>query len=177
MKPEFRKLIATVAPGLATALGGPLAGIATRAIAGKLLGKDAAEITDPAQLEAALGGMSGSDMVKLKEAELAFQREMKEAGVEMERVAAQDRDSARQRQVNMKDWTPSILGAVILVGFFAILAYLFKFGMPESSVEVLLLMLGALSTLVSQVANYFFGSSVGSKNKDRMIADLKGGVQ
>lgn len=170
----LRELVATVAPTVATALGGPLAGLATRALAGKLLG---VEDADPEQLEAALSGLSGADMVKLKEVEAEFKTDMKNAGIELERIASGDRDSARVRQVKMKDWTPSVLGVVIITGFFGLLAYLVKYGLPTEGSDVLLIMIGALAAMTTQVGNFFFGSSTGSKAKDDIIADLKRSVK
>ena len=167
-----RDLIATVAPSLATALGGPLAGIATKAIAEKVLGKSTA--TDTQVIDAIMGA-GPADLVKLKELEVTFARDMKKAGVELEQIAADDRDSARERQVKMKDWTPSVLGLAIIIGFFGVLAYLFRFGLPDEGSEVLLIMVGALGAMTSQVGNFFFGSSSGSKSKDTVIANMQGG--
>lgn len=168
---KFIEIVAAVAPTLATALGGPLAGVAARTIAGELMGKPEASM---AEVEAAISGASGEDLVKLREIEAKFATEMKEAGVELERVAAGDRDSARNRQAKMRDWTPSLLGLAIIVGFFGVLSYIFRFGMPSEGGDVLLIMVGALGAMTSQVGNYFFGSSAGSKTKEAIIADLKG---
>ncbi len=168
---KFIDIIATVAPTLATALGGPLAGVATRVIAGKLLGKDTASLED---VGAAIINAAPADLVKLKELDVQFKKDMAQAGVQLEKIAADDRGSARDRQVRMKDWTPSILGLAIIIGFFGTLAYIFRFGMPETGAEVLLIMMGALGGMTAQVGNYFFGSSTGSKSKDVTIAQLKG---
>lgn len=177
MKRNLKDVLATVAPTLATALGGPLAGVAARTLADKWLGREGA---DPAEIEAALAAAQPADLVRLREIEAEFRAEMQQAGVELERVAAGDRDSARQRQAAMKDWTPSVLGLAIILGFFGVLAYLFRFGLPAEGEEVLLLMVGALGAMTAQVGNFFFGSSVGSKSKDgtieRALAGLKGGA-
>ncbi len=170
-KRKFIDVIAAVAPTLATALGGPLAGVAVRTIAGELLGRPDAGI---AEIETAIVGATGPDLIKLKEIEAKFAAEMKQAGVELERVAGADRDSARQRQVKMRDWTPSFLGLAIIVGFFGVLAWIFQYGMPSDGREVLLIMVGALGTMTTQITNYFFGSSAGSAEKQKIIADLKG---
>lgn len=164
-------IIATVAPTLATALGGPLAGVATRTIADQLMGKPDASFEE---VEKAIAEASGQDMVRLKEIEAKFAAEMKQAGVELERVAAMDRDSARARQVQMRDWTPTLLGLTIILGFFGVLAWIFHYGLPEKGGEVLLIMVGALSAMTNQISNYFFGSSAGSKSKETIIAGLKG---
>ncbi|MFD1342901.1 hypothetical protein [Litorisediminicola beolgyonensis] len=173
---NLRKLtgvVATVAPTLATALGGPLAGVAAREIAGALIGdKDASEH----QIARAIQHASPQDLVKLKEIELQFQAELEAAGVQLEEIAAKDRASARQRQTATRDWTPSVLGLAIVLGFFGVLAYIFRFGLPDSGSEVLLIMVGSLGTMTTQVGNFFYGSSVGSKTKEEIIADLKAGA-
>lgn len=171
---KFIEIVATVAPALATALGGPLAGLATRAIAEKVVGRpDATE----AEVEQAILGAGTGDLVKLKQVEAELTTELQEAGVELERIAAGDRASARERQIQSGDWTPAILGVAIVIGFFGVLAYMFRYGLPLEGSEVLLVMLGALGTMTSQVGNYFFGSSAGSKTKEAIIADMKGGVK
>jgi hypothetical protein len=173
MNDKLKAIIATVAPGIATALGGPLAGVATRALADKLLGTPDASAE---AVEQAVAAATGGDLVKLKELEGEFQAQMQDAGIALERIAADDRASARDRQAKMKDWTPSVLGLAIIVGFFGVLAWIFRFGLPDNGSEVLLIMVGALGAMTTQVGNYFFGSSTGSKNKDAIIAGLKGGA-
>lgn len=170
---KLKTMLATVAPTLATALGGPLAGVAAQAITGKLTG-DAKP--DPQLVDQLLGRADPDDMVKLKELELEFAAQMEQAGVDLAAVDASDRASARDRAIKMKDWTPAILGVMILGGFFGILAYILQFGLPVQGGEVLLIMIGGLATLTTQVANFFFGSSSGSKSKDGVIADLKRAV-
>ena len=167
---KIKDILATVAPTVATALGGPLAGVATRAIAGKILGRDDASVEE---VEAAVAAASGTDLVKLKELEYEFKAQLKDADIQLERISADDRASARDRQARIKDWTPSVLGLAIIIGFFGVLAYIFRFGLPDQGSEVLLIMVGALGTMTSQVGNFFFGSSAGSKSKDAIISELK----
>ncbi|KXF92104.1 hypothetical protein [Phaeobacter inhibens] len=169
-KGKIIEILAAVAPTLATALGGPLAGVATRTIATKLLGQE--DATDN-EVEAAILQADGNDLVRLREVETEFAARMKEAGIELERIAANDRDSARARQVKMRDRTPTVLGLLIILGFFAVLGAIFYYGLPESGREVLLAMVGALAAMTNQISNYFFGSSAGSKEKQDIISALK----
>lgn len=173
MNTKFRELLLAVAPTLATAFGGPLAGVATRAVGDKLLGKPDASFEEVTQTILAAGT---GELAKLKELELEFQAKLQEAGIELERIASSDRDSARDRQVRMRDWSPTFLGLAIIAGFFGMMAYLVQYGLPQEGGEVLLIMMGALATMTTQVGNYFFGSSTGSKAKDNIIADLKGAL-
>jgi hypothetical protein len=57
------------------------------------------------------------------------------------------------------------------VGFFLVLAWLLAFGMPAQGGEALLVLLGALSSGVSAVLSYYFGSSSGSAWKSKLLAD------
>lgn len=172
MKDRLKEIVGAVAPGLATALGGPLAGVATKAIADQLLGR---EVTSAGELVDAI--QTPEDLVKLKQIEAEFQASMAEAGIELERIAAEDRHSARTRQAETGDRTPMILGTVILGGFFGVLALLFFQGLPDAGGEIVVGVIGILGGLCAQVGNYFFGSSAGSKSKNAIIAGLKGGAK
>ena len=73
----------------------------------------------------------------------------------------------------LKDRVPGILAALVLIGFFSVIAYLLKYGLPPASAEILALLIGGLSVGFTQILNYYFGSSAGSKNKDVMIERIK----
>ena len=86
---DWKATLATVAPGLATALGGPLAGMATKAILGALGMADGATASD---LAAAVQGATPEQMLALKQADQQFAIQMRELDVDVERVSAGDRD-------------------------------------------------------------------------------------
>jgi len=70
----------------------------------------------------------------------------------------------------MKTWKEIyqyILGALIVLSFFAVLALLI-YQQPVDN-PVLNAMVGVLGTVTVGVANYFFGSSKGSADKSEMI--------
>ena len=62
-----------------------------------------------------------------------------------------------------------ILGIVITLAFFGLLALLVFKGIPEQNGELLYLAVGALIAGFSTVINYFFGSSAGSAEKTEML--------
>lgn len=165
---DWRSVVRTVAPTVATALGGPLAGVATRALGERLLGKPDA---DEAEIEAAVLAASPADLAKIKEAELTFQSDMAALDVDMERIAAADRASARQRQIDTKDWMPAVIAAVAIVGFFGLLAMIALVDMPPASEAPLNIMLGVLGALVNQIASFYFGSSSDSRKKTVMMGE------
>lgn len=160
-------LVRTVAPGLATAIGGPLAGMATRAISEALLGKpDGTE----AELTEAAAKATPEQLLALKQAENEFVVKMRELDIDLERIANADRDSARKREVETKDWTPRVLAALVTGGYFGVLFYMLTQGLPTTGgSEAMLVMLGTLGTAWGGIMAYYFGSSAGSKAKDEAL--------
>lgn len=160
-------LLGQVAPTIATALGGPLAGLAAKTLSNVLLGKeDASE----AEIAKALQSASPDQLADIKKIDAEFKTRMAELEIDLERIVAADRDSARKREVALGDHTPKILAAAITIGFFGILFWMFVHGVPKNGNEALLLMLGALQTAFTGVIAYYFGSSAGSKAKTDAMA-------
>lgn len=166
---DWKALVGTVAPTLAMALGGPLAGVAVRELSQQLLGKpDAA----PDEIEAALAVASPDTLAKIREADRAFESRMKELDIDLERVHAADRDSARRMQIATKDPTPMMLAVFVTLGFFGVLGWMLVYGMAEQGKDALLVMLGSLGTAWVNVIAFYFGSSAGSKAKTDAMANL-----
>jgi hypothetical protein len=160
-------LLGQVAPTIATALGGPLAGLAAKTLSTVLLGK---EDGSEAEIAKALQGASPDQLAAIKKIDADFKTRMAELEIDLERIVAGDRDSARKREVALGDHTPKILAAAITIGFFGILFWMFVHGVPKNGNEALLLMLGALQTAFTGVIAYYFGSSAGSKAKTDAMA-------
>ena len=89
-------LVRTVAPTIATAVGGPLAGMATRAISEALLGKPDGTEEELAQ---AAANATPEQLLALKKAEQDFAVRMRELDIDLERIANEDRNSARDREI------------------------------------------------------------------------------
>jgi len=151
-----------VAPTIATALGGPLAGLAVTAISKAIgISEDDVEKTMNA------GKMSSDQIAQLKLAELEFQKSTQELGLNFEKLAADDRASARNMQVATKSWIPGALALGITIGFFGILLYMMTGNVTPSN--ELLVMLGSLGTAWTGVVGYYFGSSSSSQHKDELL--------
>lgn len=73
----FTDILKTVAPVLASALGGPLAGAAVSFLASNLG-------VDPAVVEQTVAGMGPADLVKMKELDNQFQLEMAKIGISID---------------------------------------------------------------------------------------------
>jgi hypothetical protein len=159
-------LVRTVAPSIATAVGGPLAGMATRAISEALLGKP--DGTEDELLEAAKSA-TPEQLLALKQAEQNFVVRMRELDVDLERIANQDRGSAREREIKTGDYTPKLLAAAVTFGFFGVLFWMIAYGLPVNGGEAMLVMLGTLGTAWGAIVSYYFGSSAGSREKTQAM--------
>ena len=164
---NFGPLLGQLAPSIATALGGPLAGVAIKTLSSALFGhEDGTE----EQISAAMASATPDQLAAIKKIDADFKVQMKSLDIDLERIAAGDRDSARQMQRDTKDWVPKVLAIVITLGFFGILIWMLLNGMPKTGTEALLMMLGALGTAWTGVVNFYYGSSAGSKAKNDLLA-------
>lgn len=160
-------ILGAVAPTLAKTLGGPLAGAAVGALSKALLGKPNGSVSE---VEAALSAASPEVLAAVRKADQDFEAEMGRQGIDLERINAADRDSARDREIKTGDKTPARLALFVTLGFFGILCYLLKYGLPADGGDALLIMLGSLGTAWTGIVAYYFGSSAGSKAKTDALA-------
>ena len=151
-----------IAPGIATALGGPLAGLAVTAIS-KALGIDEKDVQSTIET----GKLSADQLTILKQAEIELQAKAQELGLNFEKLATDDRKSARDMQINTKSIIPAILAIGVTIGFFTILIGLMTDNVTKS--DALLLMLGSLGTAWTAIVSFYFGSSASSQNKDELL--------
>jgi len=164
---DWKEAVRAVAPTIATVLGGPLAWTAVGALSNALLGKpDGTED----ELAAVLKSASPELLGKLKVEEMQFKLKMRELGVEVDKLHAADRSSARQREMAVRDWAPSLIALASFVGFFAILGAMMVWEIPDTSVQPVNIMLGVLGGIIASITAYYFGSSKGADNKDALLA-------
>jgi len=166
LKKLARGLLGTLAPTIGAALGGPFGGMAGNFLAEKLGVKQS-------DLPGVMAAPSVDQMAAIKLAEIDFQKHLADNEIDLEEIMAADRDSAREREIALKDKTPAILGILVVAGFFGTLGAMLFGVMPETGKEPLLIMLGSLGAMSVQVMNYYFGSSAGSKKKTEQLT-LKG---
>jgi hypothetical protein len=167
---DFTKLLATVAPWIGTALGGPLGGLAVEAAANAL------GLTDKTAdaLKSALGGATPEQMLALKQADQAFSLQMQALGfkqvTDLEAIAANDRKDARAMQVAKPSRVPAILATIITVGYFGILIGIMRGWLSINDSQALLLMLGSLNTAWGVVLAYWYGTTRDSGIKTTLLA-------
>jgi len=162
----FGPLLGSIAPSIATALGGPLAGLGVKALSKALLGAE--DFSEEAVMEA-MATASPEQLSAVKKIDADFKVQMKSLDIDLERIAVDDRKSARTMQTETKDWIPRALAISVTLGYFGIIAYVLVSGLPMNGSEVLLMLLGTLSAGWTGVMAFYFGSSSGSQKKDAMI--------
>lgn len=171
---NLKAIIAAVAPALGTALGGPI-GAAAGVILARALGTTKPDGTvDEAATAAVLATASPDTLLKIKTAELDFQKHMADLGVTMEQIAADDRKSARLLQLGEKSRLVPALAVIIVVAFIAMVgSTLLGFSHVEGALAGTLV--GYLSAKCEQVVGFYFGSSAGSARKDEILNEQVNG--
>ena len=152
----------TIAPTIFTAIGGPLGGLAYEAVS-KVMGVS----QDDAKSMLESGKLTADQIASVQQAEIALKAKAQELGLDFEKLAVEDRASARQMQSATHSWIPPFLAVGITVGFFGILYALMSDRVTKS--DELMIMLGSLSTAWTGVIAFYFGSSAGSQRKDELI--------
>lgn len=158
----------SLAPTVATALGGPLAGAAVSAI-GSILGMSQPTQDSIAKVFAD-GQLTPDHLAEIRKLELQYQNDEKERGFKYAELAYKDVNSARQMQMVTKSSTPTILSYGVLVGggamMFAVLA-----GWAKVDSVLAGTLIGYAVSEMKAVLQYWFGSSQGSKDKDELLAN------
>ena len=154
--------IESIAPTIASCLGGPLAGLAVEAVS-KSLGIDPNAVQDTINN----GKLTADQIASIQSAEIALKAKAQEMSLDFEQLAVQDRKSARDLQTTTKSFIPPLLALIITLGFFGILVGMMT-GKVTSS-DALMLLLGSLGTAWTGVISFYFGSSASSQNKDALL--------
>lgn len=157
-------VLKNVAPGLATAVAGPLGGMAVKAIAEKLGVEDTVEAVTAAV-----------------QADPEAARKLAEIDLKQFELEVQDRDSARKMQMAalaQDSWFAKNFLYLFTTAWsvFAMVYFSFvTFGtIPESGTRMADTILGVLiGTVITGFFNFFFGSSKSSQDKTQLLKDRK----
>lgn len=171
---DLLKIVGAVAPTIATAIGGPLGGMAMKVVA-DVLGLPAG--SSEKDVSKAMAAATPDQLLALKQADQDFAVRMRELDIDLEKIAASDRDSARRREAQVRDWMPRVLAFVVVAGFMATV-FLVLLGYVDGMKDPLMAttvgtLIGFVSAKCEQVVAYYFGSSSSSQQKTQLLAGGK----
>jgi hypothetical protein len=158
-------LLKGVAPVLATAVAGPAGGAAVGWIADKLGIPDST-------IEGVTAALQGNPEMTLK---------LKELDLEYAKLEIADRDSARKAYAQVatsehatkmdKAVVPILALGTVALAFVFIAILMFR-DVPTDQQQMVIFALGFITSSAGQVLSFYFGSSQGSKDKNKEIQDL-----
>jgi len=105
-----------IAPTIAAALGGQLGSLAYEVVA-KTMGISQGD----AEKMLTSGKLTADQLAQVQQAEIALKTKAMELNIDFEKLAVQDRGSARLMQTSTQSWIPAFLSVGITLGFFLLL--------------------------------------------------------
>jgi len=178
---NFKTAIGSIAPMLATMLGGPLAGTAVTALESALglaPGSGADGVT-----AAVSAGLTPEQIAAVRAADQTHAERLKQMDIDVEKMnidftAAMvhednaDRASARDREIKIGGYTVPALAWLIIAGSLALTAAVVTGNVTKDPALATIVgtALGSMWSEAKQVLAYYFGSSAGSRVKDDTIA-------
>ena len=166
---KLKSLFMKLAPVAATLIGGPAAGLIVGKITSVLGLPETASSDD---IEVALGNATPAIQAKIKNLDHAYKLELAKNGIKLEELAVADRDSARNREINVSSLMPRVLSTLIIGGLIYV-SYLVLSGQVPADNVYAGIIIGAVITKAEAVVSYYFGSSQGSADKNKIIEGLK----
>lgn len=169
---DIGRTVASAAPVLAGALGGPVGAVA--GAAGTLLAKALGSEADTPEAVSASIRTNPDAMVRIRELEVRESEKLLEMQEAQIRVDLANIRSARDREVSLAkakhgaSWATSVVSLVITVGFFTMLGIVIMKGTDQLG-EAGVLLLGSLASAFGAVTQYYLGSSLGSAQKEQYI--------
>ncbi len=165
---DWLKTLKTLAPTVAAALAGPLAGEAVTALIGIVGGAGQEDVRKAIES----GRLTAEQISQLRQLELQFQENERERGFKYAELAFKDRDSARQANVTGGTqkalfWLSVVLLVLCLGTEIAVLVK----GLPQGTSELVVgRVLGLLDAIAMTVLAYWYGTSSSSAVKTELLA-------
>jgi hypothetical protein len=157
---SWKDTLAAIAPTLATAIGGPFAGAATKFLTGKFLGEGSTEN----DLQIFIEQASPEQLAEIKNADNEFKLKMEKMGVDVFALEVGDKQNARME--NKHSRMPAVLSIGLTLAVAGIVYMLFYLSPPEGSRDVLFMLLGVVIKEWGGAMQFWFGTTRSSANKD-----------
>ncbi|MDN8037475.1 hypothetical protein [Burkholderia vietnamiensis] len=172
--------VESLAPTIATCVGGPLAGTAVSALERVFgLTPTATDTISGRQDEvaAAIAGATPEQLANMRKADQDFQVQMAELGFkDKEALAAlnvQDVEGARTMQTSTRSWVPPVLTLFITLGFFGLVAAMMFCNIPDANKAIFYSLVGSLGTAWLATIHFWFGDTNSSNDKTAIIAQAQ----
>lgn len=170
---DWNSILKTLAPTVASAVLGPLGGVAVAAI-GNILG-----VSDATQDKIAkvitTANLTPEQIGKFKELELEYQENERERNFKYAELVFQDRDSARKANVAGNTQRPLFwLSLFLLAGTIGTEGVVLFHGYPDTIPEMVVgRVLGLMDAVAMMVLSYWYGTSSGSAEKTQLLTQGK----
>jgi hypothetical protein len=186
----LKTTVAATAPALAAMLSGSVGSIALANLGKAVVGDDQA---GPDAIDTAITNGGDEARAKVREAEAQTFKDLADAvgGLEQAKIdagsaakrldalttleedTARERQAARERQKEAKDWWINpVLALAVTGGFFSVLWFVLGHQATSTATNaVAQTLLGVLGTAWVSIITFYFGSSVGSKEKTKLLAN------
>jgi hypothetical protein len=155
-----KDLAPTLAGAAGTLAGGPIVGGALAKVARNLVGAG-----DDVSIEEVAEQIHADPALMMK-----FRQDARKLELEELKVRTSDTQNARQEHKSSKG--PIVVSILVVAGFVLSVAAVFFAEIPTESEKLAYLLLGSLAAGFTQVLNYWLGSSVGSKEKEKTLAQF-----
>lgn len=166
---DWLQTLKTVAPTVASALGGPLAGAAVTALSNVIGGEPTAKAVQQIIED---GKLTSEQLLEIKKLEMQYQQQEKDMGFKFAELAFQDRDSARK--ANVAGGTQKYLfylSLLLLAVCIGSEVWVLFNGLPQGASELVIgRVLGLLDSAAMLVLSYWYGTSAGSAQKTEILA-------
>jgi hypothetical protein len=121
--------------------------------------------------------------LEIKKAEMQFQVDMQKLSNEERQMVYQDVSSARTMATAVQTSASSTklsknttaymaIGTTVLTFALFFVLIFFSKNIPPESKDIVLYILGVLSAILTQVFSFYFGSSMGSSDKNKIIENM-----
>jgi hypothetical protein len=169
--------VESLAPTIAAAVGGPLAGGAVTALEHVFGLTPTAADTQSDRLDSiasAIAGATPEQLANIRKADQDFQVSMASLGFkDKEAIAAlavQDVEGARTMQATVKSWVPPVMTLFITLGFFGLVAALMFCNVPDANRAIFYSLIGSLGTAWIATIHFWFGDTNSSNDKTNLLA-------
>ncbi len=152
-------LLKSLAPNIASAAGGPLAGMAVKMVASKLSlpeSTTANEIEDLIEREP-------DKAVLVKQADEDFKLKIKEMEIDLESFKTEVEDRKSARDAFATDLTPKLFSVLTLILYGAFVLMVTMLPHDQNDETIISLVLGQLSGILGTAAAFYYGGSSGKK--------------